>query len=347
MRSTTDLTRRVRTAATSDDPVAALAAVAAHLGARPALWTLASMQDGQFTTSQARTLGLSPAAVRWLARDGRSEPVARGVHRVVGATGGPDPAVTAFLRCWPTGTLGYGTAAHHHGISAHRPPEPEVIVPRSSYRRLQNVRVHQSRRIDRDDRAFNGSVAYTSVARTLCDLASNDDPGGTLARVDAAVAAGASPRWIHDRALTMTGGRDGVTLVRDATAPGAAPAFRSWLERSTATLIAEAGLPAPVWNVPVVDGDGTIGLVDALWRPWRVVVEVEGLRFHTSPAARRRDASRFNRLLAVGLVVRRFTWQDVTERARPTAVTIAEALRRAGAPVDPAAIPEVVVLPSA
>lgn len=341
----TDLHRAVRDAVRTTEPARALAALTGGGDGRLLLRVLAEQQDAQFAVAQARALGLGPHATRWLIDSGRATRVAIGVACFAGAPGAPDPAITAFLRCWPTATIGYGSAAHHHGLTTARPERPELVVPHGCRRAPDGIVVHQSRALPRTDRAFVGTLAYTSLARTVCDLASLADRTGTLARVDDAVASGASPRWLHQRSSELTNGRDGVALVRDATEPGAAPAFRSWLERQTALLLVLAGLPAAAWNVPVSDGRGRIGIVDALWAAWSLVVEVEGLRFHTSPAARRRDAARFNRLLAAGYAVRRFTWRDVIERPYETAVTIAEALRDGGAPVDPLAVPAHVALP--
>jgi hypothetical protein len=104
-------------------------------------------------------------------------------------------------------------------------------------------------------------------------------------------------------------------------------------------------LPPPEWNVEVRDGAGRIGIVDALWRPWHVIGETEGLRFHTTPAQRRKDAERFNRLLDAEYAARRFTWLDVVERPTYVAATLAKPLIAAGAPVDLARIPRHIELP--
>lgn len=57
-------------------------------------------------------------------------------------------------------------------------------------------------------------------------------------------------------------------------------------------MLAQGRLPASQWNVPVEDGDGRVGLVEALWPVERVVLELDGLRFHSSDEQRRRDRAR-------------------------------------------------------
>lgn len=339
-----EVSARLRAAVRRADPAAALTALARRHDPRLLLRELAALQDGQYAIAQARALDLGRHATAWLVSSGRTEPVARGVARYVGL-GEPDPAVTAFLRCWPVGTIGYDSAALHHGLATTAPAAPDLIVPHGCHRTPAGVQLHQSRELERLDRLWVGAVAYTSLARTVCDLADGDDPSSTLARLDDAVAAGASRRWLHERATALTDGRDGVALIRDATSPTAAAELRSWLERLAAIIYRAAHLPEPSWNAPVRDDRGQIGLADALWERYRVISEKEGLRFHTSPRDRRRDAARFNRTLAAGYDVRRFAWRDVVDTPVDVAVTVAKALRGGGADIDLAAIPRHIELP--
>jgi hypothetical protein len=345
---TDDLALLVPAAARAADPRSRLQALAERRDRKAVLRALSRQQDGQFATSQARAIGLGPNAVRWLASSGQTVAVRLGVWRWTSAVEVPDPAVTAWLACWPHGTVSHHSAARRHGLDVRTsaPREAEVTIPHARTRVPRGVLVHVTRSLPPCDRHLVGAVPYTSLARTVCDLASRHDPAGTLARVDEAVAAGAAPRWIHDRAASLADGRDGVALVRAATAPGSAAAFRSWLERVAAHVYRAAHLPEPQWNVPVRDARGRIGVVDALWPAYRVISEKEGLRFHTSPRQRRRDAQRFNRLLDAGFTVRRFTWQDVVDRPLDVAATLTRALRAAGADVDLARLPSDIAVPA-
>jgi hypothetical protein len=86
-----DLEKALVKAAKSPDPSAALARTVAKADTRPiaVLRVLASLQDGQFATRQARVLGLSPAAIDWLRSSGEAISLARGVSRFVIAPGDP------------------------------------------------------------------------------------------------------------------------------------------------------------------------------------------------------------------------------------------------------------------
>lgn len=269
-----------------------------------------------------------------------------GVWRFTATPSDPDPAVTAALTCWPVAVISHASAAQHHGLTrVALPKEPEITVPHGEVHKLPGVKVHWSRDLPKSDTLLVGGVRYTTLARTGIDLADGDDPYETLAIVDDMVALGAARGWIHSRAKDLANGRGGVVIVRDATSRDGASEFRSWLERAASDLYRAGGLPEAEWNVPVYDGRGRIGVVDALWRPWAVISEKEGLRFHTTPTQRRRDANRFNRLQDANFRPRRFTWEDVVHRSHEVLEALYRALRAAGADLDPARIPRQVKPP--
>ena len=300
----------------------------ARRAAVAALRKTAAAQDGQFATAQARELGVSRSTLRTLRERGEVVAQRRGVWRFRAAAGTADETMTGYLACWPEGVLSHESAACWHGLELDEPPTAVHITLAHGHRRKPTgLVVHVTRDLPSGDVLTSGGLAVTSLARTLCDLAAGGGPGRTLQLLDQAVALGARPRWIHQRAEDLAPGRGGLDALRAATAPGAAPVFRSWLERTLDGLLAEAGLPAPTWNVAVGDAEGQIGIVDALWASEGVVVEAEGLRFHTSGEARRRDAERFNRLVAAGYTVRRFTWHDIVEEPGRVTASIGEALR--------------------
>lgn len=307
---------------------------------------VAAGQDSQFATAQALALGLSRRQIECMRERGETEKLRRSVSRFRGAAGEADPAITAVLTCWPDGVISHRSAAQHHGISrVARPDQPEITVPHGLVHKLPGITVHWSRNLPAGDILRVGGVGYTSLARTTVDLADADDPAETLAILDDVIAMGARRAWVHQRAKDLSNGRGGVPLLREATGRDAAARFNSWLERAASNVYRAGGLPDPEWNVPVRDARGQIGIVDALWPRWMVVSEKEGLRFHTTPSQRRRDAERFNRLLDADYRARRFTWEDVTQQPLLVVETLYRALRAAGADLDPARIPRKIDVP--
>ena len=86
-------------------------------------------------------------------------------------------------------------------------------------------------------------------------------------------------------------------------------------------LVRDAGLPAPQVNIRIQGH-----LVDFLWRSERVVIEVDGYRFHSSRAAFERDRLRDAELEEAGLWVILMTWRQLTEQPYAVVARLARAL---------------------
>jgi very-short-patch-repair endonuclease len=67
-------------------------------------------------------------------------------------------------------------------------------------------------------------------------------------------------------------------------------------------------------NVEIRDADGVIGIGDVVFDRVKLVLEVDGWAYHTTPERFQRDRERQNRLTAGGWTVLRFTWRDLTIR---------------------------------
>ena len=66
---------------------------------------------------------------------------------------------------------------------------------------------------------------------------------------------------------------------------------------------------------------------DFAWPEHRVVVETDGWQGHSGPHAFQGDRTSSNALQLAGWLVLRFTWEDLTVRARRVAATVRAALR--------------------
>jgi very-short-patch-repair endonuclease len=97
---------------------------------------------------------------------------------------------------------------------------------------------------------------------------------------------------------------------------------RSEAEERLLVLIRASELPHPEVNVRVGYHE-----VDFLWRSQRLVVEVDGFRFHSSRAAFERDRLRDAELAAMGFRVVRVTWRQLVNRPEAVVTRIATALR--------------------
>jgi very-short-patch-repair endonuclease len=290
---------------------------------------IAARQHGLVALRQAREAGLTDRQVRARVASGRWQPVRARVYRLNGHRPSWTAAVhAAVLAAGPDAVASHRSAALLHGLrQAPAPDLHEVTVPAPRHPRLGDVAVHRTLALPDRDRCRVRGVPCTTGARTLVDLAALLDRDALTALVDEAVFDQVVARGVlHGRALAMAGGRGGVDLLVRLTAPGAAPVFRSWLEREGDRVLRAGRLPAPRWNVSVEDRRGVIGIVDASWRAERVVLELDGLRFHASDEQWRKDRGRDRRLALAGWRVLRYTWLDVRQRPAALVAEVAEAL---------------------
>ncbi|CAN5363644.1 hypothetical protein BH20ACT9_BH20ACT9_12540 [soil metagenome] len=263
-----------------------------------ALRAIAEGQHGLVTTRQAAAVGISRRRLHSMRARGELVRAHRGVHRFAGtAATGQARVLAAVLATGPGAVASHQTAAALLGLRRlGEPGRVHVCLQDTTPQRVEGVVVHRTVDMPPCDVTDAAGVPVTSGARTLVDLAAVLDRQHLTALTDDAICARVAPRpWLYRRARALRPGRAGVQTLVTLTAPGAEGTFRSWLERRAGGLIAAHGLPQPRWNVPIHDGDGLIGIVDALYGD-RVVLEFEGLRFHTTPQQRRADADRFNRL---------------------------------------------------
>jgi hypothetical protein len=88
-----------------------------------------------------------------------------------------------------------------------------------------------------------------------------------------------------------------------------------------------SSVPGIEWEVEISDERGYIRRVDAWVRAAGLVIEFDGRRWHGQPSDVRRDEEGDMRLEALGLVVVRLTWAELTRRADAVVVKV---LRLAG-----------------
>ncbi|HVM14636.1 MAG TPA: DUF559 domain-containing protein [Egibacteraceae bacterium] len=196
---------------------------------------------------------------------------------------------------------------------------------------LWHVTVHRTRSLARCDVTVIDGMPVTAGPRTLVDLAGRLSETERTALTDDAVCSKAAPRrWLYRRASALANGRAGVHTYVRLTRPEAEAEFWSWLERHAAGRVREFGLPQPLWNHPLRVAGRLLGVVDSFWAEVGLPVEWDGLRFHSTPAQRRRDQARDRRMTIAGYPPLRYTWSDLVEDPEGVMGQIAEALRARG-----------------
>jgi hypothetical protein len=173
------------------------------------------------------------------------------------------------------------------------------------------VRVHRSALVPREVTVRHDGPRITTVQRTAWDVATLERTPDAVACLDAMAAsreltpamlrslrAGAAGRWRAGRAQTA------LSLV-DARAQSPA---ESWV-RVACHL---AGLPAPVPQFVVTDGERWLAQVDLAWPEARLVVEYEGA-YHFKENQIVKDDGRYARLEAAGWTVIRLLAADLRD----------------------------------
>lgn len=263
---------------------------------------VASRQRGCVARAQLDARGLTKREIQTLVAAGHLIRVHRGVYLVGHRAPVPFAREQAALLAGGQGaTLAGRAAAHAHGF-APSPPTTDLIVG-SSRRDRANLRF-RAPALAGTQRTMRHGLAVTTATRTLADL--------RHARDFAALRDGA----LAVRAVTPAGLR--LAGLLDDHADGFT---RSEAERRLVALLRAAALPSPRLNARVGGYE-----VDAVWPDRRLVVEVDGHRFHSSRSAfeddRRRDAD----LQAAGWRVLRFTWRRLTGEPHVVVARVAAAL---------------------
>lgn len=293
--------------------------------------TIAATQWGLATRAQVRAAGVSSAALTRLAASSRwSQPQ----PRVLQSNAAPrlwTARALAPVLSRPDFVLSHRSAARVHRFPRHLDlAVVEGVVAHRGRVGLRDVTLHQSRDLSEEDVVTIGPMRATSRERTLVDLGALHTPTSYTGLVDDVMSQlDLRLTTVHGRALALRCGRRNVALLARLTAPDAERLFRSWLEREAAGVFRRAGLPTCAWNERLETPSGRLlGIVDCLWREQGLVVELDGLRFHSLLAQRRRDRARQNDLVMAGYRVLRYTWQDVVKQPQRVVAEIRRALGR-------------------
>lgn len=261
----------------------------------------AERQHGLLTRKQLLQIGLTSRAIEYKLEVGLLHRVYRGVYAVGHRP--PSPlarAMAAVLACGESAVLSHRSAAKLWGIESRWATPLDVTAP--AQRSHRGIRVHRSRTLDRSRVTVQLGVPVTTPARTLLDLADVlDDAALTRAVNEARLRCHLRLSELADL-LSRSNGR-ATGRLRPLLAELGSPT-RSAFEDAFLDFARRHALPRPDVNQRVAGHE-----VDMLWCEQRLIVELDGYRFHGSQAAFEQDRRRDADLQATGYRVVRITWQ--------------------------------------
>jgi very-short-patch-repair endonuclease len=276
---------------------------------------VALAQDGVFTRSQARRAGWSDSRQRRLVRLGlwRALTPRLLVHHEVEV--GPWQRARAvqlagdLVVSHQTGAAISGLVAADvlHGTADHPVAAPGVRVHRAALTRGETLTVE--------------GLRVTTPLRTIADLLCTTPELEAVATLTEAMSRGLVSGTDVERAARRSRGRTGAPRAR-MIADGLRDEPHSVLEYLFHQRLRALG-PGWRFHVQLRDEQGTIGVVDAYHEPTGIVVELDGRAFHGADQFQR-DRTRDQRIAAIGCIVLRFTWADVTTRP----LEVVERIRR-------------------
>ena len=276
---------------------------------------LANRQHGVMSLTQLDALGLSDSGTRKRVASGRLHRIPRGVYSVGHSLLKMEGQwMAAVLACGPSAVLSHRSAAALWDLR-RAGSIIDVTVLRTAGHGQKGITIHRVRNLTASDVTLHG-IPCTSVPRTLLDLADILDS----LRLERAIAQ-AEVMGIFDLDAVND------VLERAAGRRGAARLRGILEEYEEGTALTQSELEELVLGIcvtvsvdrPQIDGwialDGGAVQVDLLWRKQKLIVEVDGHRFHGNRRAFERDRERDQRLTLAGYRVVRFTFIEQQHEA--------------------------------
>jgi very-short-patch-repair endonuclease len=264
---------------------------------------------------QLLLVGFGRNAVQKRIEADRLHPIHRGVYAAGHRKLTPKAHwMAAVLACGPDAVLSHRRAL---ALWEVRPPSDgriDVTVQgRGGRKGPKGIRVHSVQTLLEQDLARIEGIPVTSLARSLLDYAAVESVQWVRVALEATDRQELLMAGALEELLARSRRHRGFKRLTDAMAQmrGPAPWTQSELENRFHALIRAGGIPEPQANV-FVEGE----LVDAVWRPSRLVVEVDGYDTHKTRSQFEADRRRDAKLQIAGFRVLRLTQQRIDNHPR-------------------------------
>lgn len=284
----------------------------------------AARQHGLVSCRQLLAAGVGRGAIEHRLRTGRLIAVHRGVY-AVGHLHRSDTVrwMAALLACGAGAVLSHVAAAALWELRPSSAVRIDVTVPgRAGRRPRRGIVVHRSSVLPEHETTEHRSIAVTSVARTLLDVAAGVPSHALNRTVERSEILELFDLAAVDRTLELHPKHPGAKRLAAAIEGFREDEItRSDLETMFLALCNAHGLPRPLVNHVVHDEE-----VDFLWPDRRLVAETDGRRTHLTRAAFERDRAKDAKLTVGGHRVVRFTYRQIVHEPCSVATTLSALL---------------------
>ncbi|HWE33824.1 MAG TPA: DUF559 domain-containing protein [Solirubrobacteraceae bacterium] len=303
-------------------------------GGEPAAAQVAARQLELITAEQLRATGVGRGLIAARRRQGTLHLVHTGVYLLGTNLMLPGAwELAAVLACGENACARRRSAAWLLGVADSWDGDVEVVVPGRNRRSREDIAVERVAVLTERDHGFICGIPVTSPARTLLDFAAV----ATAEELERAIAEGYAQRLVTERelrdALDRNQNRAGATALRAELDRAGGPLWTaSKAERAMKALLRKAQLPMPETNVWVAGFPA-----DFCWPELRLIVEVDGYRYHGHRYAFERDHKRDQAHKTAHYEVLRFTWRNLENEPYRVVAVIAMMMGAMGVDLTSAA----------
>ncbi|HKZ18583.1 MAG TPA: DUF559 domain-containing protein [Acidimicrobiia bacterium] len=232
-----------------------------------------------------------------------------------------------------TVTLGavvsHESAAELHNLPGVQRGMAVVTVPTRKTNRFPDVVVHQSTDLTNAQVVEKDGLAVTSVVRTAIDLAAKRRPRVIGRIVDHAVVRGDTSieEIVEAVGALARHGKPGMQTMHKVLEMRAGEGFmgESELEMHGLRLLREWGFPDPNLQYPLPWRSSRKGRVDFAYPSIRLIIEIDGRRWHSTLDAFEEDRLRDNHAQLAGWRVLRITYRMMMDEPEMVRAMVAQA----------------------
>jgi len=296
------------------------------------LTALAAHQHGCFSRVQAHERGLTDRQLRHRIDQGLLTRGYGDTYHVAGAPRTTRAEYASASLAVPGGLVGAAAAAHLHRFDGFGPTQPIVVVGMDAPSRLDGVRILRRRDLVPRHGCRVDGIATTSIPRTVLDLAAYL-PWFELGQLIDALTEGrrlSVKRLFDEFDLVARRGRNGTTAMRRVLEPRleSLTLDRSKLEELGLAFLRRFEFPDPDVEFRPPWAGPAVARVDLAYPQWRLIIELDGRKWHDRSDRFEHDRLRDQLAMAAGWVVVRITWRQlqddpfgVAQRLRATVQT--------------------------